>query len=220
MPWWKKVRARSAEFHGFVGEQLGGTEDVRANGAVPYMMNRFTAIVRAWLPEAIWARMGFAALWATGIVSYIVGVAIVFWLGWRMVADGRLTIGTVYLIFHYTEMIRHPMDQIREQMADLQKAGAGIERVEELFNRTSNLDTTGTARLPDGPLSLEFDGLGFHYEDEASDGERVLDGIDLGIGAGRIVGVLGRTGSGKSTLARLRTRLSDPQAGDLRIGGV
>mgnify|MGYP001819290514 CR=1 FL=1 len=220
MPWWKKVRARSAEFHGFVGEQLGGTEDVRANGAVPYMMNRFTAIVRAWLPEAIWARMGFAALWATGIVSYIVGVAIVFWLGWRMVADGRLTIGTVYLIFHYTEMIRHPMDQIREQMADLQKAGAGIERVEELFNRTSNLDTTGTARLPDGPLSLEFDGLGFHYEDEASDGERVLDSIDLGIGAGRIVGVLGRTGSGKSTLARLLTRLYDPQAGDLRIGGV
>jgi len=220
MPWWKKVRARSAEFHGFVGEQLGGTEDVRANGAVPYMMHRFTGIVRAWLPEAIRARMGFAALWATGIVSYIVGMALVFWLGWRMVGDGRLTIGTVYLIFHYTEMIRHPMDQIREQMADLQKAGAGIERVEELFGHASNLDTTGSQRLPDGPLSLEFEELGFAYEDEASNGELVLQGIDLEIGAGRIVGVLGRTGSGKSTLARLLTRLYDPLDGDLRLGGV
>jgi len=220
MPWWKKVRARSAEFHGFVGEQLGGTEDVRANGAVPYMMHRFTGIVRAWLPEAIRARMGFAALWATGIVSYIVGMALVFWLGWRMVGDGRLTIGTVYLIFHYTEMIRHPMDQIREQMADLQKAGAGIERVEELFGHASNLDTTGSRRLPDGPLSLEFEELGFAYEDEASNGELVLQGIDLEIGAGRIVGVLGRTGSGKSTLARLLTRLYDPLDGDLRLGGV
>ncbi len=164
--------------------------------------------------------MGFAALWATGIVSYIVGVGLVFWLGWRMVGDGRLTIGSVYLIFHYTEMIRHPMDQIREQMADLQKAGAGIDRVEELFARRSNLDATGTRRLPDGPLALEFRDLGFAYQDEASDGELVLDGIDLQIGAGRVVGVLGRTGSGKSTLARLLTRLYDPGEGDLLLGGV
>ncbi|MCB2225001.1 MAG: ABC transporter ATP-binding protein/permease [Actinobacteria bacterium] len=220
MPWWKKVRARSAEFHGFVGEQLGGTEDVRANGAVPFMMHRFTRIVRAWLPEAVRARMGFAALWATGILSYIVGVALVFWLGWRMVGDGRLTIGSVYLIFHYTEMIRHPMDQIREQMSDLQKAGAGIERVSELFARRSAIDGDGGRALPDGALSLSFDRLGFHYEDEASDGELVLDDIHLDIGAGRVVGVLGRTGSGKSTLARLLTRLYDPQHGDLRLGGV
>jgi len=112
------------------------------------------------------------------------------------------------------------MDQIREQMADLQKAGAGIERVEELFGHASNLDTTGSQRLPDGPLSLEFEELGFAYEDEASNGELVLQGIDLEIGAGRIVGVLGRTGSGKSTLARLLTRLYDPLDGDLRLGGV
>jgi len=220
MPWWKAVRARSAEFQGFVGEQLGGTEDVRANGAVPYMMQRFTGIVRAWLPEAVRARMGFAALWATGIVSYIVGMALVFWLGWRMLGDGRLTIGSVYLIFHYTEMIRHPMDQIREQMSDLQKAGAGISRVEELFAHTSRLDTRGAAPLPEGPLSLEFEDLEFAYQDDASNGESVLRDIDLSIGAGRVVGVLGRTGSGKSTLARLLTRLYDPIRGDLRLGGV
>ena len=90
--------------------------------------------------------MGFAALWGTGIVSYIVGMGLVFWLGWRMVGDGRLTIGTVYLIFHYTEMIRHPMDQIREQMADLQKAGAGIERVEELFATAAATSTPPAPR--------------------------------------------------------------------------
>ncbi|MEE8497409.1 MAG: ABC transporter ATP-binding protein, partial [Acidimicrobiia bacterium] len=44
IPWWKAVRAKRAEFFGFLGEQLGGTEDIRANGAVPYMIHRFTQV--------------------------------------------------------------------------------------------------------------------------------------------------------------------------------
>ena len=38
VPWWKQVRARAAELFGFVGEQVGGTEDIRANGGVPYII--------------------------------------------------------------------------------------------------------------------------------------------------------------------------------------
>ena len=47
--------------------------------------------------------------------------------------------------------------------------------------------------------------------------ERVLHGVSFDIGAGRIVGVLGRSGSGKTTLARLLTRLYDPGTGEVRI---
>jgi ABC-type multidrug transport system fused ATPase/permease subunit len=105
-------------------------------------------------------------------------------------------------------------------MEDLQKAGAGISRVQELFDERSTIDDTGTAALPQGALSVDLDRVEFAYEDEQSDGERVLDHLDLAVPAGRVVGVLGRTGSGKSTLARLLTRLYDPTAGGIRIGGV
>ena len=220
MPWWKQVRARNAEFFGFVGEQLGGTEDVKASGAVPFMLHRLTGIFREWLPDAVRARLGFALLWGTSIVAYIGGLVLVFWLGSRLLGDGTLTLGGVYLIFHYTEMMRHPMEQIREQMEVLQKAGAGIARVEELFAERSRLDTTGSRTLPEGALAVDLDGVSFAYHDDDSDGDIVLDGIDVAIGAGRIVGVLGRTGSGKSTLARLLTRLYDPVDGEIRLGGV
>ncbi len=230
VPWWKQVRARAAELFGFIGEQVSGTEDVRANGGVPYMLHRFTGILRAWLPEQVRGRFGFAVLWGTSIAQYIAGTALVFWLGSVFFGRGALTIGSVYLVFHYAEMMRHPMEQIRAQMEDFQKAGAGIARVEELFERRSALPTAGRSPLPSGPLSVEFDDVTFAYRDRAPNGngvngngkpgERVLHGISFSVDAGRVVGVLGRSGSGKTTLARLLTRLYDPDEGAVRLGGV
>jgi ATP-binding cassette subfamily B protein len=140
VPLWKQVRARSAELMGLIGEQLGGTEDIRGNGGVGYMLRRFTEILRAWLPDQIMGRIGFASLWGTSIANYLVGTVLVFWLGSVFFNDGTLTLGSVYLIFSYTEMSRRPMEQIREQMERFQKAAAGISRVQGLFDRTSQLD--------------------------------------------------------------------------------
>ena len=86
------------------------------------------------------------------------------------------------------------------------RPGAGAVR----HRGRAHLD--GTPVLPAGPLSVEFDHVGFSYEDEAGDGP-VLHDVSFSIEPGRVLGVLGRTGSGKTTLARLLTRLYDPQAG-------
>ena len=221
LPWWKAMRARSAEFFGFLGEQLAGTEDVRASGGVPFMMHRFTRVMRAWLPEQVRARMGFAALWGWSILTYlIVGMALVFWLGWQGLQAGTLTIGAVYLVFHYSEMMREPLEQIRQQMEVLQKAGAGIARVGELLAIRSRLEENGRAGLPPGPLSVEFRRVGFSYRDDESNGETVLADVNLRLAPGRVLGVLGRTGSGKSTLARLLTRLYDPEEGEVLLSGT
>jgi NitT/TauT family transport system ATP-binding protein len=47
----------------------------------------------------------------------------------------------------------------------------------------------------------------------------VLDGIDLAVTEGQIVGILGRSGSGKSTLLRLIAGLSRPSSGGIRYLG-
>ena len=47
-----------------------------------------------------------------------------------------------------------------------------------------------------------------------------LSGVDLEVGQGRIVGLLGPNGSGKTTLIKLMCGLLQPTAGEIEIGGL
>ena len=221
VPWWKEVRATAAETYGFLGEVVEGTEDITANGAAPYMSRRFDDIHRRWLPQMVRAWMGWGLMWSTNIVLYGFSMTIVFVLGSYLFGIGALTIGAVYLVFHYTEMTRHPMDQIRNQLEDLQKASAAIERVGELLETTTQLKPEGDTPVPSGALGVEFDAVEFSYADGNGDGDEiVLHDVSFDIAPGRVVGLLGRTWSGKSTIARLITRLYEPQSGTVSLGGV
>jgi len=216
VPYWAEVRRQTAEFYGFVGERLGGSEEIRANGAQRYVMRRFYEIARRWLPVQIKARVASNAMWMANIAIYAIGNAVVFVLGAHLWRAGAITIGTVYLILHYTELLLFPIVQIRAQIADLQQAEASMARVRALFETSSRLrDGTG-GYLPQGALPVCFRGVSFAYDK----GEAVLREVTFQLQPGRVLGLLGRTGSGKTTLARLLLRLCDPSAGEIRLGGM
>jgi ABC-type multidrug transport system fused ATPase/permease subunit len=218
IPFWKDRRQISAEFYGFLGEHLTATEDLRANGAVGYVMARFRQFLRRWLPVRIKADLAGYSMWMSTAAIFGIGTMIPLGMGaygWR---QGIMTIGTVYLIFNYAELLRGPLQQIREQVTDLQQADAGIERVRALLETESRLSSGGDSKLEPGPLDVYLNNVSFSYEDQPD--ETVLDSISFRLRPGRVMGLLGRTGSGKSTLGRLLLRLYDPTGGLLRVGGV
>ncbi len=215
-PYQAADREASAQFFGFLGERLAGIEDLRASGAEAHTLRRFTEHLRSWWPHSRVAYLTGASTWMVTLALFAVGNALAFALGLVLFRAGTITLGTVYLIFYYTELLRRPIEQIRTQIQDMQKAGASIGRVHELFDLRSQLTDGVGAALPDGPLAVEFVAVTFAYDTD----EPALRDISLSLAPGETLAVLGRTGSGKTTLARLLSRLYDPTEGEIRLGGV
>lgn len=216
IPAFTAQRQVSAELMGFLGEALSGTEAIRSSGATGHIMHRFFRLMQRVYSSNARSINFMTLMWTTSLTIFTVGNAIAFGLGAYLYTTGAVTAGTVYLIFHYTELLRRPIEQIRTQMQELQRASASIARVEELTQTASNLPAGSGRPLPEGPLAVAFRDVSFAYEAD----DPVLQQISFELAPGQVMGLLGRTGSGKSTLARLLLRFYDPTAGAVRLGGV
>jgi ABC-2 type transport system ATP-binding protein len=68
-------------------------------------------------------------------------------------------------------------------------------------------------------VEVELRGVGLRYDRRDGDGVDALDGVDLVIPAGTIVGLLGRNGAGKTSLMSLVAALQRPTAGQVLLAG-
>lgn len=213
VPYWKASRQASADLFGFLEEQLAGTEDTRSSGAVGYVMRNLFRLSQVRFDKELRGRTMSIFVVMAWMLFYTLGLSIALVLGYIFYQQNILTLGSVFLVVYYTDVIFRPMDQISREIQNLQKAAAGIERVEALMGIQSKIRDEGVAAIPSGPLSVEFCHVSFGYRSD----EPVLKDISFRLEPGKVLGLLGRTGSGKTTLTRLLFRLYDPTVGAIYL---
>lgn len=212
-----KERQASAELFGLLEERLSGTEDIRANGAVSYVLRRHIERSRVLFRNGVMRSVYGVISWRSLSMAITISGIVALITGAFLALDGTITIGQVYLIFAYTAMLEHPVEELQRQLDDVQQATASIARIQQLFAAKPQVaDAAQPAPLPSGALAVELDTVRFAYPDD----EPVLRDVSVYVPAGATLGLLGRTGSGKTTLTRLLLRLYDPTAGTVRLGGV
>ncbi len=220
VPIYTAERESYARLYGFIEERLLGLEDIRTNGAGDYTVNRFYGV-----NNGVFARVKKSEIMSEGLraitgIMFALGYALAMGMGIWLYREGTFTIGAVFLIFHYTSMLREPLFQISQQINDLQRATAGLKRIEELHRiQTRILDGSEKLATPSGklevmPLGIAFENVHFAY----NPGDSVLRNISFSLDPGKTLGLLGRTGSGKTTITRLLFRFYDIQRGQIRIG--
>ena len=94
---------------------------------------------------------------------------------------------------------------------------AGMERITDLIDSRPDVrDRPGAVDLPEVPLRVRLDGVGFGYTRD----QQVLSDVSLRVEPGETVALVGPAGSGKSTVSLLLPRFYDVQQGSVRIGAA
>ncbi|OMF17739.1 ABC transporter [Paenibacillus amylolyticus] len=212
----KNERAASASLFGLIEERIAGIEDVQANGHVPYVMNRFYRTMRTVFLKGRKAWLLRVIPWNTTVVLFALAVTAVLLLGVHYYMEGLISIGTLFLIYQYTQMLNDPIEMLGDQVQEFQKAKSGMLRSRELLSMQSEIEEGTGEQLPEGPLGLEFSQVHFSYNQD----KPVLQNINFTIKPGERLGIIGRTGSGKSSLSRVLLRLYNLDRGTIRVGGT
>ena len=181
------------------------------------------------------AMVQWAFVSALMLVSAL-ALALVYGLGGYYALRGSLDPGSVVALALLLTRLYAPLTALASARVDVSSAMVSFERVFEVLDLEPLVrERPGAREVPDGPVSVEFDGVTFGYpsadkvslaslEDVAQldtrGGVEVLHDVSFTVEPGQVVAIVGSSGAGKSTIASLLPRLYDVDTGAVRLGGV
>jgi ATP-binding cassette subfamily B protein len=209
-------RQATATLFGLIEERIAGIEDVQTNGNIPYVMNRFHLAMRTVFLSGRKAWMLRVVPWNATVILFAIAVTVVLLMSVNLYLIDRISLGTLFLFFQYTQMLNDPIEQLGNQIQEFQRAKSGMQRSRELLSLRSEIQEGKETKIPDGALGVQFEHVNFSYNKD----KPVLRDINFTLQPGERLGIVGRTGSGKSSISRLLLRLYNIDSGVIRVGGL
>lgn len=228
-------------------ENLSGARVVRAFSKQEHEINRFNKANNEVADVAI--NVGKISAFLNPATFAILNTAIlaILWFGGYRVSDGSLTQGEVIAFVNYITQISLALVVLANLVVIFTKAAASAGRINKVFDTkpsivdkdgsgldksnmnsvgynvndsdeftADNIEEKGSVFKRDLPL-ISIDNVSFAYP--RSD-EYAIEGINIDIHEGEVIGIIGGTGSGKSTLINLLPRFYDVSKGEIRLKGI
>lgn len=137
--------------------------------------------------------------------------------GGRLTIYGTITAGDFVAFISYLFLMTWPMMALGWVTDLFQRGVTSLSRIESLMMARPSLcadENAPSVRIGRGEISARK--LSFRYPGQT---EPVINGLDLEIPAGTLLGIVGRTGAGKTTLCNLMARLFPVEEGRLFFDG-
>lgn len=153
------------------------------------------------------------------MLSMYASFLLISWIGAHLIVGGQLSTGNLTSMFSYTMTILISLMMFMMIFVMLSISMASVERINEVLTTKATIDSpeNGLKEVANG--AIDFEDVTFAYTDENGDKTHVLQGLNLSISSGEVIGILGGTGSGKSSLVQLIPRLYDVESGRVTVAG-
>tara|TARA_Y100001978_G_scaffold66174_1_gene59343 strand:+ start:9391 stop:11625 length:2235 start_codon:yes stop_codon:yes gene_type:complete len=145
------------------------------------------------------------------------GMLMVWFFGGQQVLTDEITLGTLLAFYSYMWLFYGPLEWFGQVNDWMTRAFAGAERIFEIIDTDPEAyENPHALRMPKMQGGISFHGVRFGYDKS----KPVLNGIDLDLKPGEMVGLVGRSGVGKTTTINLIARFYDPDYGSISIDGT
>ena len=213
----QKVQEHFGVISGRVQESLAGVRVIRAYAQERDETLHFRRLNRGLVRRNM--RLIHLTSLFTPLLRFFIGLGFlaVFWYGGRLTIVGVISVGQFFQATLYLRRLIFPMLEFGWVINLFQRGMASMGRMHEVLSiEPANADRSEHSRLTEIKGDIEFRHLTFTHQGGS---QPVLKDINLRIGSGQVVAVVGGVGSGKSTLLNLVPRLLEAGPGEVLIDG-
>ncbi len=202
-------------------ETLGGLRIIKAFNAEKNVTKKFEKINTDYtnLMVKAYRRVDLSSP-LSEFMGITVFVAILYVGGKMVLGDSPTMSGAVFITYLalFSQLIA-PAKSFTTAYYNIQKGLASTERVNKILNAEVTIkDPAQPKTLRSFEKEIEYKNVSFAYR-EAEIGW-VLNNINLKVGKGKTIALVGQSGSGKTTMADMLPRFYDPSQGEILIDGV
>ena len=213
----KNSQDKVADVGAYVDETLHEIHTVQAYSHEEIDKTLFQSRIESVMGAAQ-LRIKFRALLVAFIMAIsIIAITLVAWVGAQQVLTGELSAGELTAFMFYAVMAGGAVATISEVIGEVQKAAGASERLMELLNTQTSIESPlSPIRLPkkvSGEITLQ--NVNFHYPQAET--VAVIKDLNLQIKSGERVALVGPSGAGKSTLFQLLLRFYDVTSGQIEL---
>ncbi len=199
-------------------ESLANQVIVKAYSAEPREKKRFldvaALIARANLRSAKIAATSPPTIEIVGMIAFIV----LLYFGLSEIDAGRMQSSQFFAFLFFLFGCYAPMRKISRQHNEIAKAFAAARDVWDILDENETLpEKTNAVDLAPLASEIRLDHVSFNYQNSVG---KILHDINLTVGKGQMVALVGESGGGKSSLTKLIQRLYDPADGAILWDGV
>ncbi len=217
-PAFRRRQQKVGELNAVLNDSFAGIREIKAFNRESEQLERVEIGIENYRTSLLHALRLMAIFQPFIDLSTSIGQLVVIFFGGRMALEGILSVADLVAFFLYLEMFYQPIRALGMSWEHIQESLAGFDRVAELLSEEPDVTNPQNPKpLPEKiNAHLVFENVSFSY----SDGEKVLENINLDIPASKVTALVGPTGVGKSTLVSLIPRFYDVNTGTIKLDGT